>query len=96
MWSGWAIQRDGNDRILRKRSSVRVILRSHSSVHGQVKLFKEMEMKTITFDASAAAEILDMLKIKNILPEEFGGVVNGKAFRNDLCSLIEMYDEMKK
>ena len=47
LWSGWAIQRDGNDRILRKRSSVRVILRSHSSVHGQVKLFKEMEMKTI-------------------------------------------------
>lgn len=46
----------------------------------------------ITFDKSAAKAILDLLGIKDVDPENFAGIVNGKVYTKDLPSLIEMSD----
>ena len=48
----------------------------------------------ITFESSYAAIMLDLLGITDVKPDEFAGIVNGKVFRNDIGSLIEMSDEL--
>lgn len=49
----------------------------------------------ITFSSDVAPQLIELLGL-DVGPKKFGGVVNGKVFGNDICSIIEMSDEIDK
>ncbi len=57
----------------------------------------EKNRPKIIFDRQSLPFILKALKIKTDIPlDEIGGFYNGKIYRHDLCSIIELSEDIKE